>query len=177
MTDGMDARSRLIAAMEQLCTESDPGFVTIRQIGEVADVSPGLIYHYFHSKDGLLGAMLSAIARDLDELVSTADSPETMAKLALGFTLERPAFPRAVASMVLRDVDITAAMGEHPFLRRLGAAMGVSEPTAQSHAGATAVVILGAGLYIPAVNRALGRSPSDPDVSAAISRLISLASA
>ena len=64
-------RQQLIEAT--IDTLAEMGFVatTLAEIGRRADVSPGLIAHYFDDKDGLLEATLRSLARRLATGVST----------------------------------------------------------------------------------------------------------
>jgi AcrR family transcriptional regulator len=156
-----DVPAALIAAAEELCAEQDPRTVQMREIARRAGVSTGLSYHYFESKAALLGATLDAIASAIDEAAATKEEPEDMASQVLEVIWDRPAFPRIMASLVLAGTDITEAMSDHPFLRRLIDVGSGGTTDGTTRAGLIIVTLLGAGLYGRAVNRAIGRPLDD----------------
>ena len=173
MAKDPDARLALIAATEQLCTQRNPATVTIRQIAAEAGVSPGLVYHYFDSRQALMSATLQHIAADIDTRAAAAGSPEQMGQAALAYLWERPGFSRIITSMALDGADITAAMGDHPLIRRLGGALGGDPEVAQTRVGMVVALLLSAGTFGPGINRALGRDLGDPRLLEALSAALS----
>jgi AcrR family transcriptional regulator len=165
----VDTRRGIIAATEHLCAQRNPATVTIRQIAAEAGVSPGLVYHYFDSRAALMAATLQHIAADIDATAAAAESPEQMGQAALAFLWERPGFARIITSMVLDGVDITAAMGDHPLIRRLGGALGGDPEVAQTRVGMVVALLLSAGAFGPGINRALDRDVGDPRLLEALS--------
>jgi AcrR family transcriptional regulator len=173
MAKDPNARAALIAATEHLCTTRNPATVTIRQVAAEAEVSPGLVYHYFDSREALMAATLQHIAAEIDTTAAAAESPEQMGQATLAFLWERPAFARIIASMALDGTDITTAMGDHPLIRRLGGALGGDPEVAQTRVGTVVALLVSAGAFGPGINRALGRDPGDPRLLEALSAALS----
>jgi AcrR family transcriptional regulator len=74
-------RSALIAATQDLVAEGGPEAATVRAIAERAGVTPGLIRHYFQSKDELIRAAYRALmdgmtAKGSDAIEGVAAGPE-----------------------------------------------------------------------------------------------------
>jgi TetR/AcrR family transcriptional regulator len=61
------ARAALLAAARALMTEKGLTRVTAREVADRADLNPGLVRYYFGSKNGLLRAVVSEIAREGQE--------------------------------------------------------------------------------------------------------------
>jgi AcrR family transcriptional regulator len=172
MAKDPDARPALIAATQHLCAQRNPATVTIRQIAAEAGVSPGLVYHYFDSRQALIASTLQHIAVEIDATASAEASPEQMGRATLAFLWDRPAFTRIITSMALDGVDITAAMGDHPLIRRLGGALGGDPEVAQTRVGMVVALLLSAGAFGPGINRALGRDLGDPRLLEALSAVL-----
>ena len=167
-----DVPAALIAAAEELCAEQDPRSVQMREIARRAGVSTGLSYHYFESRTALLGATLDSIASAIDERAATQDEPEDMAREVLEVVWERPAFPRNIASLVLSGMDVTEAMGDHPFIRRLIAVGSGGTVDGTTKAGLVVMTLLGTGLYGQSVNQAIGRPLDDNMILTALQEAI-----
>jgi AcrR family transcriptional regulator len=156
----------LIAACERLCSATPPSEVSVRDIAAEANVTPGLVHHYFDSKDALVGATLRHIAAEIDETASEAPQragdPEAMVRAAWRFMQQRPAFAFIVAWWLLEGRDVTEAMREHPFLRRLAATLpGTDEAGRATTAGVIVSLLIGGTVFRAGVNRALGRPLDD----------------
>lgn len=65
-------RAALIAATLDCITEGGPQAATVRAIALRAGVTPGLIRHYFASKEDLLAAALETLMSELTEASTTA---------------------------------------------------------------------------------------------------------
>ena len=171
---GRDQITRaLVRACEQLCGEHPPSMVSVRDIAARARVTPGLVHHYFASKDALVAATLDAIASDIDAtaaaaLAQTGDAGE-MVRAVWHFLQQRPAFASIVAWWLVEGRDVTAAMGDHPFLRRLVVALGgPTDPQAASTAATVVVGLIGGTVFNHGLNRALGRPLDDPGLTEAL---------
>ena len=121
----------------------------------------------------IVAATLRSIATEIDAAASAVTEPAEMIGAAVTFVWERPAFPRMLAALILEGYNVTELMGDHPFLRRLGAAAASTTLDAdpQTAAGLAVTIILGAGSYGRAVNVAIGRDPSDQRLPEAIRRV------
>ncbi len=167
-----DIASALTAATELLCTEHDPGSVSMRQIAAATGVSLGLAYYYFESREALFGATLTNMARHIDAAASTETTAAGMASKVFDTMRERPAFARIVASMTLSGSDVTEAMGEHPFLARLMRLASEDGSEGITDTGLAVSILLGANLYQPTVNRALNRDDDDSEVHVALRNVV-----
>ncbi|MFN3201411.1 MAG: TetR/AcrR family transcriptional regulator [Bradymonadia bacterium] len=134
----------------RVLSEEGPEGLTIARLCERAGKTRGSLYHHFPGREALLEATLEAWrARNTDALIQ-ATPPERGAAghlnelaLALDFELEQAA--RRLISREpwlerhIREVD--AARIEH--LKRLNAAEGVDEETAQTQAELEYAIFLG----------------------------------
>lgn len=96
-----------------------------------------------------------------------------MASIVARFFIERPAFPRIMAWLVLEDRNITEEMGDHPFLRRLiGTFAEQAEVDPNTQAGVVVIMLIASAfLYSPA-NVALGRDRADERLIQALERMV-----
>ena len=130
----------------------------------------GLIHHYYESKDALVAATLRSIATDIDRvatdaLASTGDRGE-MVRAVWQMLQERPAFPYIVTWWLLDGRNVTEAMGDHPFLRRLvGSLGGAVDADGVTLAGVVIAQILGGTVLRVGINRSLGRPIDDRALS------------
>ena len=93
---GEDARREaLIAAMLDLVAEHGVGGATVRAVAARAGVTPGLIRHYFGSKEALTRAayaqVMTAMTRDAERMMEAApDRPEARLAAFVGASLVAP---------------------------------------------------------------------------------------
>lgn len=157
----------LISACERPCSTTPPALVSVRDIALEAGVTTGLVHHYFESKDALLIATLRSMSAEIDHVAGealdiTAD-PGEMVRAVWRSLQDRPAFAYIVAWWLLEGRNVTGAMGDHPFLRRLTVALGTAQSDdGQTDAGVVAIMILAGTAFRHGLNRALGRSTGDP---------------
>jgi len=88
-------RSALIAATQELVAEGGPEAATVRAIAARAGVTPGLIRHYFQSKDELTRAAYRALmdgmtAKGADALEGVGDRPEERLAAFVAASLRPP---------------------------------------------------------------------------------------
>ena len=88
-------RSALIAATQDLVAEGGPGAATVRAIAERAGVTPGLIRHYFQSKDELTRAAYRALmdgmtAKGSDAIEGVGAGPEERLAAFIAASLRPP---------------------------------------------------------------------------------------
>jgi TetR/AcrR family transcriptional repressor of bet genes len=118
----MDARREaLIAAALGLVAEGGAAAATVRAIAERAGVTPGLIRHYFITKEALLRAayvaMMQGMAADSLDVVATApDRPAARLAMFVAASLRPPVVdPQAMGlwagfiHQMQRDADMKAA--------------------------------------------------------------------
>ena len=90
---GEEARRRdLLAAASALVAEAGPQGATVRAIAARAGVTPGLIRHYFGSKEALLAEAYLALMDGMTEAASAAGGNGPVARLAafIGANLRPP---------------------------------------------------------------------------------------
>lgn len=82
-----ERRSDLIAATQECIVQGGIGAVTLRKVAEFADVTPGLVRHYFSDKETLLCAAyretMSAMTSYAQCQLQTCDPQDELAKLRL----------------------------------------------------------------------------------------------
>ncbi|MBY0351581.1 TetR family transcriptional regulator C-terminal domain-containing protein [Tabrizicola sp.] len=88
-------RSALIAATQELVAEGGPEAATVRAIAERAGVTPGLIRHYFTSKDELNRAAYRTLmdgmtAKGADAIEGVGASPEERLAAFIAASLRPP---------------------------------------------------------------------------------------
>lgn len=88
-------RSALIAATQDLVAEGGPEAATVRAIAERAGVTPGLIRHYFQSKDELSRAAYRALmdgmtAKGSDAIEGVGAGPEERLAAFIAASLRPP---------------------------------------------------------------------------------------
>lgn len=88
-------RSALIAATQELVAEGGPEAATVRAIAERAGVTPGLIRHYFQSKDELNRAAYRSLmdgmtAKGSDAIESVGAAPEERLVAFIAASLRPP---------------------------------------------------------------------------------------
>jgi AcrR family transcriptional regulator len=172
-----ETMAALISACERLCNSAPPNLVTVRDVAEEANVTLGLVHHYFESKDALIAATLQSIARDVDAVAAAAyeathDAGEMVRAVWRVFE-KRPAFAVITGWWLLEGKNVTEAMGEHPFMRRLARVL-MEDGDADGTTG-TAVIatLLIAGTAFGAgMNTTLGRAGDDPLLAARLERVV-----
>lgn len=167
----------LLLATEQLCSTRQPSSVTVREIASEAGVTTSLLYFYFASKDDVIVATLRSVASEIDAAVASAGGAREMAAEVGRLLIERPAFSRIIAWLILEGRSVTEAMGDHAFMRRLMTAFAeydAEDP--QTRAGVVVTMLLANALFHGGVNVALGRSSDDERLIQALDRVVALTS-
>jgi AcrR family transcriptional regulator len=167
----------LLLATEQLCSTRQPSSVTVREIASEAGVTTSLLYFYFASKDDIIVATLRSVGSEIDAAVASAGGAREMAAEVGRLLIERPAFSRIIAWLILEGRSVTEAMGDHPFMRRLMtvfAEYDAEDP--QTRAGVVVTMLLANALFHGGVNVALGRSSDDERLIQALDRVVALTS-
>jgi AcrR family transcriptional regulator len=79
-------RDALVAATLDLVAEGGLQAATVRAIADRAGVTPGLIRHYFQTKDDLVAAayqqLMDGMTRDADSSVASVSRPDPVARLS-----------------------------------------------------------------------------------------------
>lgn len=174
---GAEAVQRaLIDACERLCAERLPSSVSVRAVAAEAHVTTGLVHHYFESKDALLAATTRAISADITAAAIAAidGTSDIGAGVSAAWRIveERRAFRSIIMWWFAEGRDVTALMGEHPFLELLTRAFEADDPptAARVRAGVVVALLIG-GALAPAANRAVNLDPSDGAIAAELERL------
>ena len=113
-------RTQLMRAALDLIAEGGPQAATVREIAARAGVTPGLIRHYFHSKDALTRAayrhlMDGMTAQSDEELTATPSEPRARLAAFIAASMRPPVLDaKAVALWAgfLHDVQRDAEMLE-----------------------------------------------------------------
>jgi transcriptional repressor BetI len=159
---------------------ADVGFAraTLGQIARRADVSPGLVAHYFVNKDGLLEAAMRRLVRELGESVrrrlSMVTSPRERIQAVIDVNLDPAEFDRRTATVWLAfwaEAPHSPALRriQHAYERRMEStlvhALAHFAPRDDARRLARALAALIDGVWLRA---ALGSGEPDPHDAAAL---------
>ena len=94
--DPAEKQSRILAAAQRLFVERGFAATTTADIARAAEVSEGIVFHHFESKEGLLVAVAAAYGRGLAEAMFASEQSQTgapateeMLRAAFGYVRER----------------------------------------------------------------------------------------
>ncbi len=166
--------TRLLDAVEILCTRKAPSNVTMREVAGTAGLSLGVAYRYYASREELFGAAMDRMA-DRIVAAATGDTPITAVTALWRALDDYPAFPRMLTSLVLEGRNVSEVMSRHPLMRdiaRSAAEQGVRDPA--TVAGVTGIMTLAGVLFAPTLNRTIQRDPDDPRVYDAAAEMMDL---
>ena len=156
-----DNRDRLIDAVERLAVERPLSQISMRMIAAEAGVSVGLAYYHFDSKGDLVGEALDRMGAQIATRATDPDLSSDLGQILAGLEAN-PAFAKVVASLVLSHKDVSSIMSGHPLIDKIAArATEAGAPDPGSVAGVAVLLGLTGELFIPAVNRAIGRPRDD----------------
>ena len=106
----IETQDRILAAARQLFAEAGYDRTTIRAIAAAAQVDPGLVMHYFGSKEKLF-----ALSTRTDTPLVTGETPEEVAEQLLGILrqslIEEPIGSLAALRSMLTHPDAAAEVG------------------------------------------------------------------
>jgi AcrR family transcriptional regulator len=137
-----------------------PSSSTVAEIARDANVATSLLYFYFQSRDDIIPATLRWIQTLM--VATKATTPGETAMAVSNALIDRPAFARILAWLVLEGRGLTEEMGDHPFLRRLTTTLAVGASNgSHTRAGTVVAVLLSHALFADDINRALGRRYDD----------------
>jgi AcrR family transcriptional regulator len=161
MTD--DTRTLLLDTVERMCASMPPSEVTMRRLAAEADVSVGLAYHYFDSKDDMFGSVLDRLAADIARSIDPdLGSGEVLREVWIRLRAA-PAFARLIAWLILEGKDVSAVMSGHPLMAQIAAQAGEKGNEHPPTAAATLILLaLAGGFFGAPANRAIGRDNDDP---------------
>jgi AcrR family transcriptional regulator len=121
-THRADNRERLIAAGYKVLSERGYEATTVKEVANIAGVSPGLFHYYFASKDELLLAVLreagtryGQMMRILGESVPTSQLPEAAINAARERVAQEPEWYRLryeLFALGLRNPTFLPVLGE-----------------------------------------------------------------
>ena len=166
--------TRLLDAVEILCTRKAPSNVTMREVAGTAGLSLGVAYRYYASREELFGAAMDRMA-DRIVAAATGDTPITAVTALWRALDDYPAFPRMLTSLILEGRNVSEVMSRHPLMRdiaRSAAEQGVGDPA--TLAGVTGIMTLAGILFAPTLNRTIQRDPDDPRVYHAAAEMMAL---
>jgi AcrR family transcriptional regulator len=83
-----ERRSHLIATAIDLFSDKGYHATTVKELAEVAEVSPGLIYQYFEDKEDILFMSLQVVVHSISRVIPAAmeEVDHPVAKFAVAFT-------------------------------------------------------------------------------------------
>ena len=161
MTD--DTRTLLLDTVERMCASMPPSEITMRRIAAEADVSVGLAYHYFGSKDALFGSVLDRLAADIARNIAPDLGPGEVLREVWIRLRAAPAFARLIVWLILEGKDVSTVMSGHPLMAQVAAQAGERGDEDPPAAAATLILLaLAGGFFGPPANRAIGRDNDDP---------------
>ena len=161
MTD--DTRTLLLDTVERMCASMPPSEITMRRIAAEADVSVGLAYHYFGSKDALFGSVLDRLAADIARNIAPDLGPGEVLREVWIRLRAAPAFARLIVWLILEGKDVSSVMSGHPLMAQIAAQAGERGEEDPPAAAATLILLaLAGGFFGPPANRAIGRDNDDP---------------
>ena len=166
--------TRLLDAVEVLCTAKAPSNVTMREVAATAGLSLGVAYRYYASREELFGAAMDRMA-DRIVAAATGDTPMTSVNALWRALDDHPAFPRMLTSLVLEGRNVSEVMSRHPLMRDIARAagdQGLRDPA--TVAGVTGIMTLAGVLFAPTLNRTIQRDPDDPRVYDAAAEMMDL---
>ena len=152
----------LLDAVERLYAHEDAEKITTRHIAREANVSAGVAYRYFETKEALLGAALDRMAERISAAVSSTEGPEAAMEALWSALDANPAWPRLVTSAILNGQNLSEIMSKHPLMRDVAisaADAGVEDP--QTAAGLVGLIGIAGAIYGSTINRSLQRDPED----------------
>lgn len=94
-------RAALFAAADSLFGEKGPDAVSLREIAARANVNQGLLHRYVGSKEQLLNAIIEQHAEEFADQLREDRSPSEAAARMFDVMIERPAFTRIFAHLLL----------------------------------------------------------------------------
>ena len=158
-------RSALIAATQDLVAEGGPEAATVRAIAERAGVTPGLIRHYFQSKDELSRAAYRALmdgmtAKGADAIEAVSAAPEERLAAFIAASLRPPVLDAGAVVLwagymhkVRSDPDLMAVheasyLAYRDTLQKLIETLPRATRTGQTRAEAIACNALIDGLWV-----------------------------
>ncbi len=161
MTD--DTRTLLLDTVERMCASMPPSEVTMRRIAAEADVSVGLAYHYFGSKDELFGSVLDRLAADIARGIDPEFGPDEVLREVWIRLRAAPAFARLIVWLILEGKDVSTVMSGHPLMAQVAVQAGERGDEDPPAAAATLILLaLAGGFFGPPANRTIGRDNDDP---------------
>lgn len=93
----LDARSRIAEAVWLVIAEKGIGGVSVRSVAAAAEVSPGLVQHYFPAKSQLLHASMQRMIERAASAYAAADGQEVVLQAVAHAIPTTPASRRGVA--------------------------------------------------------------------------------
>jgi AcrR family transcriptional regulator len=116
-------RSRILAAAQRLFVERGFGATTTADIAQAAEVSEGIVFHHFGSKEELLVAVADAYGRGLVEAMFAGSGeahgppdPEAMLRAAFAYVRERGPLSRL---LMLAPAPLAQDSARHPPRARI----------------------------------------------------------
>ncbi|WP_203582075.1 TetR/AcrR family transcriptional regulator [Microbacterium hibisci] len=175
----MDRRAEIILGVWRVILERGISGVSVRAVADAADVSVGLVQHYFRSKDLLIRASARAMvtgAANRYERVPTQDSVRHLVTHAIpssdrereGVVIWHAYLAACVADPELARILCEAKAGQE---RELTDRLAASMPAARASIVARAVIALADGLAARVIT---GDLSGDQAVAAALAALDTL---
>jgi AcrR family transcriptional regulator len=144
-------RLALIEAAAKLFAERGPADVSVREIAKEADVNHGLVHRHFGSKDGLLQATMTHLAKEVAGSVGKPSERESLTELlnaTFGATSEATHW-KILARSLLDGTPVSQLQTDFPVVRRMldAARRGTSSPLSPE-AQVTLLLASGLGLLV-----------------------------
>jgi AcrR family transcriptional regulator len=123
-------REQILTAAEHLFAEHGYERVTVRDVGEAAGVTHPLIYYYWDSKRGLLGAVLERNQQRVRSLVAQQSDPrETVLAIIRNYLGEGRLYLLIMARSFLGGMPVVDWPGGYPGMESAIDALLAAHPT------------------------------------------------
>jgi len=160
------SRKQILDASFQLMAENGYESTTIAEIARKANISKGLVYNYFESKESILRSLVEGAFQEGDQLmgeIMQGDARQSLRNLLNWFfreLRERPDFWKLISSLSLKverfefiQTILTTKMNEYVrFLTGLLTEMGIEHP--EEEARVIAALMDGIGFHYVIVKKA-----------------------
>lgn len=149
-------RDRVVRAALDLFVEHGVSGASLQMIAERLGVTKAAVYYQFHSKEEIVFAVLEPAARQMGDLVATAEAqPTRKAQIDATLTglIDLVLAHRAITAVLQRDPAVrTLIRTREPFaghIERLGELLAGPDPSPGER---VAVSVLGAGLMLSGID-------------------------
>jgi AcrR family transcriptional regulator len=166
------AQTRVIEAALALFGEHGISGTSLQMIADAIGVTKAAVYHQYHSKDEIVGAVAEVVLAGLEAAVASAEaerSPARAREVLIARMIDLAVEQRQMAGILQRDPVMLRFLEEHPPFRRVmervnRVVMGGASTGARVRAAIVASAIAGSVIH------PLGRDLDDQALRAELTR-------